>query len=548
LKIIELSADRKTIEVLTGGIVSTGGGGGGGATNLAYTASPTNGIVTNDTGTDATIPAGSATNASLMLPADKTKLDSITVDTATVVRKLVRNQTGATIPKGTAVYQLGSSGIVMTVAPADASFEATASQTLGITQEAIANNTNGYVVAVGLLDGVNTSALAEGQIVWLSETAGQLTTTRPTQPAHSVVLGYCVKQGGGASGILYVKVDNGLELAELHDVLLTGAVTGNVLAKFADGLWKPLALDKTSVGLGNVDNTSDANKPISTATQTALNGKENTITAGTTSQYYRGDKTFQTLDKAAVGLGNVDNTSDLNKPISTATQTALNAKQNTITTGTISQYFRGDLSLATLDKTAVGLSNVANVDTTTTANITDSSNKRFITDAQQTVLTNTSGTNTGDNATNTTSNTYADGKVADAITDGVTTIAPSQNAVFDALAGKLGTTLTSANILVGNGSNVATAVAMSGDATLSNTGVLTIANNAVTLADLAQVATATVLGRNTAGTGNVEAIPNATLKTALSLDRASNITVFTSTSAPSVGDGVNGDVWIQFTP
>ncbi len=548
MKIIELSADRKTIEVLTGGIVSTGGGGGGGATNLAYTASPTNGIVTNDTGTDATIPAGSATNASLMLPADKTKLDSITVDTATVVRKLVRNQTGATIPKGTAVYQLGSSGIVMTVAPADASFEATASQTLGITQEAIANNTNGYVVAVGLLDGVNTSALAEGQIVWLSETAGQLTTTRPTQPAHSVVLGYCVKQGGGASGILYVKVDNGLELAELHDVLLTGAVTGNVLAKFADGLWKPLALDKTSVGLGNVDNTSDANKPISTATQTALNGKENTITAGTTSQYYRGDKTFQTLDKAAVGLGNVDNTSDLNKPISTATQTALNAKQNTITTGTISQYFRGDLSLATLDKTAVGLSNVANVDTTTTANITDSSNKRFITDAQQTVLTNTSGTNTGDNATNTTSNTYADGKVADAITDGVTTIAPSQNAVFDALAGKLGTTLTSANILVGNGSNVATAVAMSGDATLSNTGVLTIANNAVTLADLAQVATATVLGRNTAGTGNVEAIPNATLKTALSLDRASNITVFTSTSAPSVGDGVNGDVWIQFTP
>jgi hypothetical protein len=144
-----------------------------------------------------------------------------------------------------------------------------------------------------------------------------------------------------------------------------------------------------------------SNVPISTAMQTALNGKENTITAGTTSQYFRGDKTFQTLDKTSVGLSNVDNTSDLNKPISTATQTALNAKQNTITTGTISQYFRGDLSLATLDKTAVGLGNVANVDTTTTANITDASNKRFITDAQQTVLGNTSGTNTGDNAVNT---------------------------------------------------------------------------------------------------------------------------------------------------
>ena len=54
------------------------------------------------------------------------------------------------------------------------------------------------------------------------------------------------------------------------------------------------------------------------------------------------------------------------------------------------------LEFVTADKTLVGLSNVANVDTTTTANITDSTNKRFITDAQQTVLGNTSGTNTGD--------------------------------------------------------------------------------------------------------------------------------------------------------
>lgn len=58
--------------------------------------------------------------------------------------------------------------------------------------------------------------------------------------------------------------------------------------------------------------------------------KEPNITAGTTAQYYRGDKTFQTLDKAAVGLGNVDNTSDLNKPISTATQSALDLKADLV--------------------------------------------------------------------------------------------------------------------------------------------------------------------------------------------------------------------------
>lgn len=69
-----------------------------------------------------------------------------------------------------------------------------------------------------------------------------------------------------------------------------------------------------------------------------------------------------------------------------------------------------------------------------TTNMTSGTNKNFVTDAQATVIGNTSGTNTGDNAANTTSNTYADGKVADAINDGTTTIAPSQNAVFDALA------------------------------------------------------------------------------------------------------------------
>ena len=67
---------------------------------------------------------------------------------------------------------------------------------------------------------------------------------------------------------------------------------------------------------------------------TALNAKQDTITAGTTAQYYRGDKTFQTLNKTAVGLGNVDNTSDASKPISTATQTALDAKQSALVSGT----------------------------------------------------------------------------------------------------------------------------------------------------------------------------------------------------------------------
>lgn len=57
------------------------------------------------------------------------------------------------------------------------------------------------------------------------------------------------------------------------------------------------------------------------------------------------------------------------------------------------------LEFVTANSSLVGLGNVANVDTTTTANITDSSGKRFVSDAQLTVIGNTSGTNTGDQTT-----------------------------------------------------------------------------------------------------------------------------------------------------
>jgi hypothetical protein len=88
-------------------------------------------------------------------------------------------------------------------------------------------------------------------------------------------------------------------------------------------------ITKTMVGLGNVDNTSDGDKPVSSATQTALDAKLSSSTAETTyapiaSPTFTG--TVAGITKSMVGLGSVDNTSDANKPVSTETQTALNAK------------------------------------------------------------------------------------------------------------------------------------------------------------------------------------------------------------------------------
>jgi len=100
------------------------------------------------------------------------------------------------------------------------------------------------------------------------------------------------------------------------------------------------------VGLGNVDNTTDASKPISTATQTELDLKASitalNLKANLTDLSLKADITDLNLKapissptftgsvsgitKSMVGLANVDNTTDLLKPISTATQTALNLK------------------------------------------------------------------------------------------------------------------------------------------------------------------------------------------------------------------------------
>lgn len=90
-----------------------------------------------------------------------------------------------------------------------------------------------------------------------------------------------------------------------------------------------VTLDKTDVGLSNVDNTSDVNKPISTATQTALNAK---ASASAVSSHIADTANPHGVTKAQVGLGNVDNTSDANKPVSTATQSALNGKASTVHT------------------------------------------------------------------------------------------------------------------------------------------------------------------------------------------------------------------------
>ncbi len=95
------------------------------------------------------------------------------------------------------------------------------------------------------------------------------------------------------------------------------------------------------------------------------------------------------VTKTQIGLSNVDNTSDLDKPISTLTQTALNLKADNLA---LTTHTTNTSNPHSVTKAQVGLGNVANIDTTTTANITDSADKRFVSDAAKSKLTATTKT------------------------------------------------------------------------------------------------------------------------------------------------------------
>jgi hypothetical protein len=225
---------------------------------------------------------------------------------ARIVNKVTPNTT-LTKASYQAVRVSGATGGRLSVALARADSDTNSADTIGLVCETIATNQEGFIITVGQLLDVNTTGSlqgeiwADGDVLYLSPTtAGRITKVKPTGAGHIVVIGY-VEYAHANHGSIYVKIMNGWELDELHDVAIANPQNNDFLRYNSTfGTWKNHALTKTDVGLGNVDNTSDANKPISTATQTALNAKENTITAGTTSQYYRGDKTFQTLNGTAV--------------------------------------------------------------------------------------------------------------------------------------------------------------------------------------------------------------------------------------------------------
>jgi hypothetical protein len=182
--------------------------------------------------------AAGGTAGQILSKVDGTDYNTTWIDNYTgQVKHLVKNDTGVTIPKGSVVYVSSADGTNMNVSLSDADMEATSSKTMGITEAAITQGSTGYVITEGLLSGLNTASATAGQSVWLSTTAGGFVFgAPPAKPAHSVYLGVVTRVQSN-NGEIFVKVQNGYEVNELHDVNVTGASNNDFIKLNSSGMW-----------------------------------------------------------------------------------------------------------------------------------------------------------------------------------------------------------------------------------------------------------------------------------------------------------------------
>jgi len=166
---------------------------------------------------------------------------------ARVVNKVTPN---ATLTKAAyqAVRVSGAQGQRLAVAYAQANNDNNSADTIGLVTETIATNQEGFIITVGQLEEINTTGSLQGEtwsdgdVLYLSSvTPGAITNVKPTaETAHIVIIGY-VEYAHANNGKIYVKIMNGWELDELHNVYInTGTLTNNdaLIYESSTQLWK----------------------------------------------------------------------------------------------------------------------------------------------------------------------------------------------------------------------------------------------------------------------------------------------------------------------
>ena len=236
---------------------------------------------------------------------------------ARVVNKVSPN---TTLTK--AAYQVvrvtGAQGQRLAVDLAQANNDNNSADTLGVVTETIATNQEGFILTVGQIENINTTGSlqgetwADGDVLYLSPTtAGKMTNVKPTgATGHIVVLGY-VEYAHSNHGKIYVKIMNGWELDELHNVYISSVADKQLLSyDSATSLWK---------------NKSVTTADIADSTNKRYVTDANLTTIGNQSGTNTGDETTATI-KTKLGAA----TTSVDGYLTSTDWNTFNGKQNAL--------------------------------------------------------------------------------------------------------------------------------------------------------------------------------------------------------------------------
>lgn len=219
---------------------------------------------------------------------------------------LVKHADNSGLSEGSVVYVVGSDGSNKTVRYAKADAESTSSNTFGIMTESTTGGNKAFCTTFGMVRNINTSALTEGAAVYLSPTiAGGMTSTKPSAPNHMVLVGFCVRSHATV-GSIFVKVQNGFELDELHDVAIGTLANNNLLAYESEtSLWKNKTYSDLNIISGTGLTTNYLTKTIGlTLVNSLLYDDGNGIGIGTTSLTGIGFRNRKTITGAVFSYAN----------------------------------------------------------------------------------------------------------------------------------------------------------------------------------------------------------------------------------------------------